>query len=440
MKKLFLSIFVSVILLFQNISAQTIDKPWSFSANSNIINLVGNSVEQGINIGGPALSFSRYLGGSLSIGSQYSIGNVNNFIDSYNYSSVDGFLKFNLTEKIIVPYFIAGYGFSVFSDGVDRGGFFPSTETSRTIFGGIGFGYYLNESFSVNLQTTYRFMNEDDGFDHLQTFVGIAYNFGSGDTDKDGISDKKDKCPDVPGLKEFDGCPDTDSDGIIDKEDKCPDIPGTVEFSGCLDEDGDGIADPDDKCPGEAGTIEMNGCPDTDGDGVSDDIDECKEEAGYIENNGCPWPDKDGDGVNDKDDFCQDEAGTPSNNGCPELSSEIVATLNEFGSRIYFPANSSQIMGNKTKGVLEEIKNVLTENPKGNIIIEGYSSSDGGEDYNIYLSLKRAEAVQEYLINLGVSGIRLEAQGYGESDPLGDNSNPEGRALNRRVQFKPKRD
>jgi outer membrane protein OmpA-like peptidoglycan-associated protein len=117
-----------------------------------------------------------------------------------------------------------------------------------------------------------------------------------------------------------------------------------------------------------------------------------------------------------------------------------VATLNKFGSKIYFPANSAQIIGKKTIDVLMDIKNILSENPKGNIIIEGYASSDGDEEFNIKLSVKRAKAVLNYLIGLGVSSERLEAEGFGELDPLGDNTNPQGRAINRRVQFKPKRD
>jgi outer membrane protein OmpA-like peptidoglycan-associated protein len=44
-----------------------------------------------------------------------------------------------------------------------------------------------------------------------------------------------------------------------------------------------------------------------------------------------------------------------------------------------------------------------------------------------------------YLINIGVSPDRLEVEGYGEQNPLGDNSQPQGRAVNRRVQFKTKK-
>jgi len=441
MRLIKLPTLVLFLLVLTNSFGQTQDNTWLFSANTNIINLLGDDVEKAVNIGGPTLSLSRYLGAGVSIGGQYSLGQVNNFNDSFSYNSVDGILKVNISSGSFVPYVTGGYGFSRFADGTEREGFFPSTETSRTIFGGLGFNVFLSDKLAVNLQSTYRKMNENDGFDHLQHFAGLSYSFGSGsgDADKDGISDKKDKCPNVPGLKEYEGCPDTDGDTIIDKDDKCPEIPGLPEFDGCIDTDGDGIADPDDNCPEEVGPIEANGCPDSDGDGVIDSEDKCINEVGPQENNGCPWQDTDGDGINDNEDLCKDEPGTPENNGCPKLDGEIVKTLNDFGSRINFAANSYQIFGRKTLDILEKIKALLMENPDGNLVIEGYSSSDGDEAYNNQLSIKRAEAVRNHLIGLGIPAERLEIQGYGEGDPIGDNASPQGRAINRRVQFKTKR-
>jgi len=429
---------LAIVAIFKAYS-QSEQTPWLYTMSANSINLLGDGVESGLNFGGPVFGLSRHLTGDLSVGSQFGLGQVDNFTNSYTYTSLDGFFKMNLAKGSFTPYLLAGYGFSLFSDGEEREGFLPSSETSKTYIGGIGFNVFTNRKIDINVQSSYRRMNERGGYNHLQHLVGIGYGFGSLDSDKDGVPDKKDNCPTVPGLKEFDGCPDTDGDGIIDKEDKCPDSAGSPEFQGCNDTDGDGIPDPDDSCPDKPGTLEMNGCPDSDGDGLADPSDSCKDKAGPAENNGCPWPDDDNDGVPNKDDLCPDEQGTASNNGCPELSSEIVETLNEFGSRIYFPANSAQIIGKKTRDVLEQIKTVLVENPKGNIVIEGYTSSDGDEDYNVTLSNKRAEAVMSYLIHLGIPADRLEVQGYGESDPVGDNSKPKGRALNRRVQFKPKR-
>ena len=70
-----------------------------------------------------------------------------------------------------------------------------------------------------------------------------------------------------------------------------------------------------------------------------------------------------------------------------------------------------------------------------NLFIEGYSSSDGTEKYNQMLSEKRASSVKSYLVKLGVDESRLEVVGYGEDNPIGDNENPMGRSMNRRVQF-----
>ena len=59
------------------------------------------------------------------------------------------------------------------------------------------------------------------------------------------------------------GCPDVDGDGITDTKDKCPNVAGVRGNRGCPwpDSDGDSVLDKDDKCPGEAGTVANNGCP-----------------------------------------------------------------------------------------------------------------------------------------------------------------------------------
>ncbi len=142
------------------------------------------------------------------------------------------------------------------------------------------------------------------------------------DRDKDKVSNKKDKCPDVPGTWEFLGCPDKDGDHVQDKDDLCPDVPGLVQFHGCPDRDGDGIIDSQDACPDDAGLAEFNGCPDRDGDKVIDKEDECPDVAGLVQFKGCP--DRDGDGVQDKEDRCPDKPGPASNDGCPEVKLYLI--------------------------------------------------------------------------------------------------------------------
>lgn len=156
-----------------------------------------------------------------------------------------------------------------------------------------------------------------DSEDECPDVWGLAEFKGCPDTDGDGIPDKEDECPRDKGTREFNGCPDTDGDGIPDKDDECPREAGLAKFNGCPDTDGDGIPDKDDACPNAAGPEEYNGCPDSDGDGVLDYLDECPDTAGPVENNGCPWPDTDGDGVLDKDDKCPTIPGPVKNFGCP---------------------------------------------------------------------------------------------------------------------------
>ena len=124
----------------------------------------------------------------------------------------------------------------------------------------------------------------------------LSYLFNPKDSDKDGIADRADSCPKVPGVESSRGCPDSDGDGVEDLEDICPDIAGLPELNGCPDRDNDGIADFEDECPATPGSIFTRGCPDTDGDRITDTEDECPLLAGPLCRRGCPPLDVDADG------------------------------------------------------------------------------------------------------------------------------------------------
>jgi OmpA-OmpF porin, OOP family len=86
-------------------------------------------------------------------------------------------------------------------------------------------------------------------------------------------------------------------------------------------------------------------------------------------------------------------------------------------------------------GVLNEIVKLMKDNPSMKFEIQGHTDSDGDDAYNMKLSQARAEAVKAVLVDMGIDASNLTPKGFGKSKPLSDNSTPEGKAINRRVEF-----
>jgi outer membrane protein OmpA-like peptidoglycan-associated protein len=235
---------------------------------------------------------------------------------------------------------------------------------------------------------------------------------------------------------------DSDGDGVPDIEDLCPDVPGPPENHGCPltgDRDGDGVPDDIDRCPDLPGPKENFGCPwpDRDHDGVPDKDDRCPDVAGPPENFGCPWPDRDHDGVPDKDDKCPDEPGPKENFGCPRKQTLIVVRKDriELKQQVRFAQNRSQILSSSNR-MLRQVARAMKDAPGIYVRIEGHTDNVGGLDHNMQLSQERAEAVKAFLVRQGIQPVRLTAEGYGPTRPLGPNTTRAGRAANRRVEFR----
>lgn len=104
-----------------------------------------------------------------------------------------------------------------------------------------------------------------------------------------------------------------------------------------------------------------------------------------------------------------------------------------FDSGILFDVNSYQLK-DTSKENISELSEILQKYEDTNIMFSGYTDNTGSEEYNQKLSEDRAKAVAEYAAFVGVDAERMTIIGYGESDPIADNSTAMGRTQNRRVE------
>ncbi len=326
------------------------------------------------------------------------------------------------------------------------------------------------------------------------TYTGVLSNL---DRDHDGIPDDKDKCPDVPGVAQFAGCPNPDQDGdkicdpwvgkaglsdyfsnICKDIDKCPTVPGLAKYQGCPmpDKDGDGVPDDQDKCPDVPGLAKFGGCPnpDKDSDGVCDPwvtqnglstyfanictgIDKCPDDPedkdGFEDEDGCPDPDNDKDGICDpwvaeKGLSAKYASVCKGSDKCPNQPETFNGYQDEDGCPDVAPVQQKTLIlhgvnfetGKSTLlpesfPILDDIAAQLKAAPDIKVEVSGHTDNVGGYQYNMNLSRSRAQSVADYLIQKGVASDRLKVAGYGFTKPIASNHTAEGRLQNRRVEF-----
>jgi OmpA-OmpF porin, OOP family len=293
---------------------------------------------------------------------------------------------------------------------------------------GVGMKINLLDEAHMFITSTYRVpLTTETANYHFQHSIGFAGRLGKKkeqpkviplppppppDTDKDGIIDSEDKCPTVPGLAKYQGCPipDTDKDGINDEEDKCPTVPGLARYQGCP-------------------------IPDTDKDGINDEEDKCPTVPGLARYQGCPIPDTDNDGTNDEEDKCITIPGPKENFGCPIIPEEIKKKVDVAAANILFVTGSAKLQAKSFKG-LNEVAQIMKDNPAMSLAIDGHTDNVGADDKNQVLSDNRANTVKTYIVSKGVDASRISAQGHGETMPIADNKTAAGRQKNRRSELK----
>ncbi|MDD4644418.1 MAG: OmpA family protein [Bacteroidales bacterium] len=477
MKKKLLLLSAVLLLGISASHAQNADNKWGFGLHYGVMEANGDygnqfySFAQGYAVGA---SLSRYINPSFDVMGhffydmthQHDAGRlgqptwVSYTADMYNLNLLAKY-KFNngylLKETAILsPYILAGFGGNQsVSQGVNNDGAFSDQKLlTFNLYGGLGLNLRVSKNISIVVQTALLmpFTDKIDGWNSdvignkgndlfLENSVGLYITPGKAkikDADGDGVVDKLDKCPNTPAGVPVDpeGCPlDTDKDGVLDYQDECPLVAGLKEFNGCPDTDKDGIQDKLDECPDVFGLAALKGCPDADGDGVADKDDRCPNtpKGIKVDKFGCPL-DSDGDGIIDSEDACPNVAGVAELKGCPVEEKTIVGKYNLSMTPIYFDFDSYKLKVDGIKA-LDQIANALSNQSTFGIQFDGYADHVGTEEYNLNLSEKRANSAKDYLIKKGIIESRIRMQHYGESRPAEDNSTPQGRALNRRVEY-----
>jgi outer membrane protein OmpA-like peptidoglycan-associated protein len=116
------------------------------------------------------------------------------------------------------------------------------------------------------------------------------------------------------------------------------------------------------------------------------------------------------------------------------IKQESRGTVITIPGSVLFASGKSALLGG-AQAKLNAVADALKDQADHEIIVEGHTDSQGSDASNIELSQARAQSVREYLVSRGVPANRIRSLGVGEARPVADNSNPEGRANNRRVEI-----
>jgi outer membrane protein OmpA-like peptidoglycan-associated protein len=401
------------------------------------------------------------------------------FIQDHGYSA-DVVAWFHTTAgKTVSPYFYLGVGGFMYKRIVENDA--PWTEdksyTSIHVPIGVGLDIAVSKHLAISAELGARVLDNhsDNYLTGAENFMGtdwyatgrLGLNFYLGesdddDTDGDGLTNGDEKIlgtdlnkadTDGDGLSDYEEVvkqqtdpkkADTDGDGLNDGDEVIKYHTSPLK----TDSDGDGLSDGEEVAKYHTDPLKV----DTDGDGLKDG-----EEVNQYHTDPLKV-DTDGDGLKDGEEVTKyhtdplkvDTDGGTVNDGTEvgrgsnplDASDDVpkpkVQTI-EVGKAIVlegivFASNKSTIQP-ESETTLEEAFNTMKENSEIAIEIRGYTDNVGKVASNKKLSLARAEAVRSWLVKHGIDSTRIGVKGYGPENPISDNSTPEGRQKNRRIEF-----
>ena len=453
-------IIISLLLFCTNSFSQYNENKWIISASFDAVDLYPTGIKTdapyypqgGIfedlfnvsdhwNFGGPSVSISKLIYKGLYFGTELSINKIKKIEgqDNFDYTFYGGqvFLKktFYSTKKAR-PFLKLGYGIS----GIDRGLFgdtIPFSQYfSKTLSPGFGVHFRITNNFGFEISSSFNKAIDFGGITHLRHKAAIYIGIGDRDRDGDGIINRKDKCPKIPGLPEFNGCPDTDGDGIPDLEDKCPNEPGVKLNNGCPEKDE--ALDENNLMSDKNKELQLGVVSST----FSKNTTNTKEESGnqevLAENNSMSNKNKELQLEVVSSAFSKNTTNTKqeSNNQISKDISNISFLINkklDENRIIYFPAGSIKILGKKNLVKLRGIIKLITNQKDLKVLLEGHSSDDGDSLSNLELSRDRAIIIKQTLIDLGTDPGRIKIKALGEEEPIFDNKSTNSDRFNRSV-------
>jgi outer membrane protein OmpA-like peptidoglycan-associated protein len=442
--------------------------------NSNGVKNVQPGLQARLYVAGPLLPFAQWeVGGGFAELRSEHVHTVMTPADAIVKVSPGGLSS-------LFPYIFGGAGILNYryddhpanmASGTVRNGWVPYIPM------GAGLQYRISQAAQLDLRGTYNQMltadlspavtrRQHDRYWGVLAGVQFTASRPNHDWDKDGLSNSDEK-----KLGTNPKNSDTDNDGLTDGDEVHKYHTDPLK----KDTDGDGLADGDEVLKYHTDPL----LTDTDGDGLSDfaevteyhtnplnkdtDGDGLSDSAEVMQYKTDPnKADTDGDGLADGlevnkyhtdplkmdtdggtvPDGLEVERGTDplvSTDDMPATPAPQVMMF-ELDKAVVLPGIQFEfnkaVIKPSSEAVLIEAYNSLHDHADIDVEIGGYADAIGSDTYNQILSGKRAESVRQWMINKGIAANRLKSIGYGESNPIASNDTEEGRALNRRIEFK----
>jgi outer membrane protein OmpA-like peptidoglycan-associated protein len=381
--------------------------------------------------------------------------------------------------KTVSPYIYFGVGAFMYKRIVENDVQWPESKSYTTLHipVGVGLDIALTKNVAISAEVGARVLDNwsDNYLDGAENFMGtdwyatgrLGLNIYLGssaddDNDGDGLTNGDEKTlgtdpnksdTDGDGLSDFEEVvkqktspikADSDGDGLNDGDEVIKYHTSALK----TDSDGDGLSDGEEVTKYKTDPLKT----DTDGDGLSDADEVQKTHTDPLK------VDTDGDGLKDGEEVNQyhtDPLKADTDGGTVPDGTEVARASNpldpnddipkpkvqtiEIGKAIVLEgivfASGKSTIQPESETTLMEAFNTLKDNPAIGVEIRGYTDNVGKAAANKKLSLARAEAVRSWLVKKGVDSTRLGVKGYGPENPISENSTPEGRQKNRRIEF-----